>query len=206
MLRIVGLTGGIGSGKSVAADMFAQLGVRVVDTDQIAHQLTGDQGKALAAIAEAFGPASIGRDGAMDRARMRQLVFADAAARRRLEAILHPMIFADATESLNEIARDTDYRDGYAVLVVPLLYERMSFRALIWRSLAIDCPLALQSARVQARSALPASDIARTIDAQLPRSVRLQLADDVISNAADHAQLAAAVAACHARYVADRTR
>src|SRR5262249_36000787 len=113
----VGLTGGIGSGKSAVAELFAKLGVQVVDTDEIAHELTRPGGDAIAAIRAAFGAEAIAADGSLDRARMRRLAFGDDKARKRLEAILHPMIRAESARRLGLA------RSPYAVLVIPLLVE-----------------------------------------------------------------------------------
>lgn len=201
-MKVVGLTGGIGSGKSVVADLFSAIGVRLVDTDVISHALTGSNGLAIGDIKLAFGEDFVDDRGALDRARMREKVFADPTARRKLEDILHPMILAESIRSLVDIRADSNYRFHYCLLAVPLLFERMSFRSLLWRSLAIDCPLRLQISRVQSRAGLAPVDIQRVIDAQLPGAIRVQLADDVISNAGDLAALKSAVTRQHERYVA----
>ena len=192
---VVGLTGGIGSGKSRAADAFAALGASVVDTDAIAHQLTARGGAALAAIAEAFGREALDADGAMDRLRMRERVFRDAAARQRLEAILHPMI---RTESQRRIAAATS---PYVVHVVPLLVESPGYRERVQRVLVVDCPEELQIERVRARSGLAADDVRRIIAAQAPRARRLAAADDVIDNSGPPEALEAQVAGLHRRYL-----
>jgi dephospho-CoA kinase len=192
---VVGLTGGIGSGKSRAADAFAALGASVVDTDAIARELTARGGAALAAIVEAFGREALDADGAMDRLRMRERVFRDAVARQRLEAILHPMIRA---ESQRRIARASA---PYVVHVVPLLVESPGYRERVQRVLVVDCPEELQIERVRSRSGLAAAEVRRIIATQVPRAQRLAAADDVLDNSGDAAALEAQVARLHRRYL-----
>ncbi len=142
----VGLTGGIGSGKSAVAELFAKLGVAVVDSDEIAHELTRPGGTAIGPIRKAFGASLIGADGALDRARMRKLAFGDAAAKKKLEAILHPLI-------REESARRCERADSaYAILVVPLLVEDGIDRSRFARVLVVDCTEAQQIERVIRRS------------------------------------------------------
>lgn len=195
MTFVVGLTGGIGSGKSRAAEAFAALGAEVVDTDAIAHQLTAPGGGALGAIVEAFGADALGADGAMDRSRMRERVFRDPAARRRLEAILHPMI---RNESQHRVAAA---RAPYVVLVVPLLVESPGYRDRVARVLVVDCPEDEQVARVVARSRLAPAEVQRIIATQAPRARRLAAADDVIDNSGDMDALGTQVLALHQRYL-----
>lgn len=193
---IVGLTGGIGSGKSAAADRFGELGAAVVDTDVIAHALTAPGGAAIESIRAAFGDALIGADGALDRATMRARVFAEPAERARLEAILHPMI-------RDEGARQCAAAQApYVVLVVPLLIESGTYRARCARIVVVDCPEAVQIARVQARSGLSAAQVEAIMAVQIPRAERLAAADDVIDNGGDLPFLFAQVDALHPRYVA----
>lgn len=193
---IVGLTGGIGSGKSAAADRFGELGAAVVDTDVIAHALTAPGGAAIESIRAAFGDALIGADGALDRATMRARVFAEPAERVRLEAILHPMI-------RDEGARQCAAAQApYVVLVVPLLIESGTYRARCARIVVVDCPEAVQIARVQARSGLSAAQVEAIMAVQIPRAERLAAADDVIDNGGDLPFLFAQVDALHPRYVA----
>lgn len=195
MTFVVGLTGGIGSGKSRAAGAFAALGADVVDTDAIAHQLTAPGGAALGAIVEAFGTDAIDATGAMDRARMRERVFRDQSARQRLEAILHPII---RIESQRLVAAA---KAPYVVLVVPLLVESRGYRDRVGRVLVVDCPEEQQLERVGARSKLAPAEVRRIIAAQLPRARRLEAADDVIDNSGDIAALEAQVLALHRRYL-----
>ncbi len=173
----IGLTGGIGSGKSTVARRLAALGAHVVDTDALAHALTAPGGAAMPAIASAFGADMVAADGAMDRARMRALVFAQPDERRRLEAILHPMIAA-ATQA--EAARAAP---GQALVFdVPLLTESATWRARVDRVLVVDCSPATQVARVMARSGWTREAVERTIAQQATRAQRRAIADAVIVN------------------------
>jgi dephospho-CoA kinase len=197
---VVGLTGGIGAGKSAAAAFFAKCNVPLVDTDQIAHQLTAANGPALPAIVNAFGSEYIDAGGAMHRDKMRARIFTDAAAKARLEAILHPLVFEHSRRALAALPISRSDELGYALLAVPLLFERMTFRHLLWRTLVIDCPTSMQRERVQRRSGWGEVEAARVIASQIPRAVRLQLADDVIVNNADLGALQTGVEQCHFRY------
>lgn len=192
----VALTGGIGSGKSAVAGRFAALGVEVVDTDAIAHGLTGPGGAAMGAIAAAFGAEFLAADGSLDRARMRSHVFAHPAERRRLENILHPMIRAEAD------ARRSASLAPYVVMVIPLLVEGGDPRGRFDRILVVDCQPETQVRRVMARNGLGAETVNQILAAQASRTQRLAAADDVIVNEGALSQLDPAVAALHARYLA----
>jgi dephospho-CoA kinase len=196
MAFVVGLTGGIGCGKSAAADEFARLGAAVVDTDAIAHELTRSGGAAIADVRRLFGERYIDAQGAMDRAGIRTLVFSDAAAKSRLERLLHPMIRA---ESERRIAAANA---PYVVHVVPLLLESPDYRQRVARVLVVDCAPQEQVARVRRRSGLSDEEIRRIIDAQTPRDVRLAAADDVIDNSGSIDALHKQVGALHSRYLA----
>jgi dephospho-CoA kinase len=173
----IGLTGGIGSGKSTVARRFAALGALLVDTDALAHALTAPGGEAIPAIAAAFGSDMIGADGAMDRTRMRALAFGQPAQRQRLEAILHPLIGA-ATR-----AQAARAGAGQAVVFdVPLLTESGAWRARVDRVLIVDCSQATQVARVVQRSGWTAEAVERTIAQQASRAQRRAIADAVIVN------------------------
>lgn len=191
----IGLTGGIGCGKTTVANMFAALGAAVVDTDLIAHALTAPHGPAMAAIAAAFGPDFVGADGALERGKMRRLVFADPAAKARLEQILHPMIVA---RCLDEAARAAG---PYIVYVVPLLVESGHWRARVDRVLVIDCAESTQIARVMARNGLREDEVRAIMASQAPRAARLAAADDVITNDDGMAALSPQIAALHAVYL-----
>jgi dephospho-CoA kinase len=194
-MPFVGLTGGIGSGKSAAAEEFARLGAAVIDTDAIAHELTRPGGAAIAEVRRQFGEAVIDAAGAMDRAKMRALAFGDAGAKARLERLLHPMIRA---ESERRIASATA---PYVVHVVPLLVESPDYRARVSRVLVVDCAPELQLERVRRRSGLGDDEIRRIVQAQLPRQARLAAADDVIDNSGTLDALHKQVASLHARYL-----
>ena len=195
MAFVVGLTGGIGSGKSAAADEFAKLGAAVVDTDAIARELTRAGGAAIGGVRRVLGDEFIDAAGAMDRAKVRARVFSDSAARARLEDLLHPMIRA---ESARRIAAATA---PYVVHVVPLLVESPDYRQRVQRVLVVDCPPAVQKARVSQRSGLAADEIDRIIAAQLPRATRLAAADDVIDNSGSLDALHKQVRTLHQRYL-----
>jgi dephospho-CoA kinase len=195
MAFVVGLTGGIGCGKSAAADEFARLGAAVVDTDAIAHELTRSGGAAIADVRRLFGDRFIDTRGAMDRAAIRDLVFSDAAARSRLEGLLHPMIRA---ESEHRIAAANA---PYVVHVVPLLLESPDYRQRVARVLVVDCAPQDQVARVRRRSGLGEEKIRRIIDAQTPRDARLAAADEVIDNSGSIDALHKQVRALHSRYL-----
>ncbi|MDI6750282.1 MAG: dephospho-CoA kinase [Rhodocyclaceae bacterium] len=195
MSFVVGLTGGIGSGKSAAAERFAARGVPIVDTDAIAHELTAPGGAAIAPIRAAFGDAVLTADGTLDRSAMRRLVFAEPAARKRLEAILHPLIRAESEARLCRLASAE-----YAILVVPLLVESGDFRSRVDRVCVVDCPEELQIARVMARSGLSRDEVQAIIAAQTSRAARLAAADDVIDNSRGLAELDVQVASLHEKY------
>lgn len=195
MRYVVGLSGGIGSGKSAAAHLFAELGARVVDTDAIAHELTAPGGAAIEPIRSAFGKDMIAPDGSLDRAAMRRLVFEDAAAKAQLEAILHPMIRIEAD------ARCMQSTAPYVVLVVPLLVETAYYRGRLERVLVVDCDEETQVSRTVARSGIPAEQVRAIMAAQASRAQRLDVADDVIDNNGDLTQLREQVLRLHASYM-----
>ncbi|HEY2340466.1 MAG TPA: dephospho-CoA kinase [Steroidobacteraceae bacterium] len=195
MSFVVGLTGGIGSGKSAAAAEFERLGASVVDTDAIAHELTEAGGPAIPAIQKSFGPEVIGASGAMDRKRMRDRVFADPAAKKALEALLHPLI---RQESQRRIASAPG---PYVIHVVPLLVESPDYRSRVDRVLVIDAPEELQVERVRGRSGLSEAEVRAIVAAQATRAERLAAADDVIENRGTIKALRERVAALHRKYL-----
>jgi dephospho-CoA kinase len=203
MVWVLGLTGGIGSGKSAVAERFARHGAALVDTDVIAHALTAPGGVALPALQAEFGAAILTREGALDRAALRRLVFADPAARARLEAILHPMIGAEVDGQLGRLASPDIC---YGVLVVPLLVETGAYRDRIQRTLVVDCPPELQIARVMARSGLTQAEVASIMAAQASRQQRLAAADDVVRNDDGLETLDTSVVALHEKYRALASR
>ena len=195
----VGLTGGIGSGKSTVAAHFVRLGADLIDTDAIARELTAPGGAALPQLCAAFGQNILTADGALDRAAMRQRVFSDPAARQRLEAILHPRIRELA------LARSQASQAPYVLFDVPLLAESPTWQAHCARILVVDCPIELQINRVMARNGLPRAEVERILASQASRAQRLAIADDVIDNAGTLASLHAQVERLHAAYLVAAT-
>jgi dephospho-CoA kinase len=191
----VGLTGGIGCGKSSAAQMFAERGVQVVDTDAIAHQLTAPGGPALAAIRRQFGSEIFASDGSLDRAQLRKRVFSDTRAKKNLEALLHPLIRAEALQQLARCG------GPYAVLVVPLLLETGELHDRVQQVLVVDCDEPQQIARAMSRSSLSEAEVRAIMAAQLSRAARLKLADDVLSNDSSLEHLQQQVEALHHKYL-----
>jgi dephospho-CoA kinase len=189
----VALTGGIGSGQSAVAELSSALGVSVIDADAISHALTAPGGAALGPIAEAFGKKVITADGRLDRAALREQVFADPAARRRLEGILHPMIRACMQR---ELAADPG---PYVVLAIPLLVETGQ-TDMADRVLVVDAPEALCIDRVGRRSGLTPEQVRRIMASQASRAERLAVADDVIDNTGGLTDLEPEVRALHTRY------
>ncbi len=193
----VGITGGIGSGKSTVADLFAARGVPLVDTDVIAHRITAPGGIAMPSIAKEFGPSFVAQDGSLDRARMRALVFSDDTARSRLEAITHPLIRAETERERSEA------RGPYLMVVVPLLVESGSWKTKVDRVLVVDCAVETQIARVMRRNAFTRDQVLAIIARQATREARLAAADDVIVNDAVSVEtLSMDVDALHRQYVA----
>jgi len=191
---VVGLTGGIGSGKTAVADAFAALGVEIVDADALAHRLSGASEPGFAAIRVAFGDAIVGADGELDRAALRRLVFADVAARRRLEAILHPLIRAEAERQVR------GWRGAYGIVVVPLLLEHEGLRSIIDRILVVDCPEEEQVRRVVARSGLNVKEVRAIMATQLDRARRRASADDILDNSGTISAIAPQVQLLDQRY------
>lgn len=194
MKLVVGLTGGIGSGKTTVGDRLGALGATLVDADAISHALTAPGGAAIGPLREAFGPGAIAADGALDRAAMRERAFADPTARARLEAILHPMIRAESDRARAAAT------GPYVVNVVPLLFETGG-QARVDRTLVVDAPEALQVRRVAARSGLGEAAARAIMAAQWPRWRRLQMADDVVWNGGEPGLLDAQCRRLHANYV-----
>ena len=198
MSYVVGLTGGIGSGKSAVADLFAQRGIKAIDADAIAHDLTVAGGAAMPAIRAEFGAAAADASGALDRAAMRTIVFADPSARKRLEAILHPMIRRESERQL--LAATTI--SPYAILMAPLLIESADYRKRVDRIAVVDCAETTQIARVMHRNGIAKSEIERILAAQATRAERLAAADDIIHNDGDFAALPPQIERLHLQYLA----
>ena len=193
----VGLTGGIGSGKSTIADLFASHGVAVVDTDVIAHRVTAPNGLAMPSIERVFGPAFVAPNGSLDRAKMRALVFSDDTAKARLEAITHPLIRSE-TEREREAAQGP-----YVIIVVPLLVESGTWKSRVDRVLVVDCAIETQIERVMCRNGFSREQVLAIIARQATREARLAAADDIIVNDRTPLEgLAREVHALHRRYLA----
>ena len=194
---VVGLTGGIGSGKSTVADLFAAHGVPLVDTDLIAHRITAPHGIAMPQIAAEFGDSFVAADGSHDRARMRTLVFSDEGARKRLEGITHPLIRAETEREQREA------QGPYVIVVIPLLVESGNWKTRVNRVLTVDCSVETQIARVMSRNGFSREQVLAIIARQATREARLAAADDIINN--DNAPLdalKAQVDAQHRAYLA----
>lgn len=182
---VIGLTGGIGSGKSTVAKMFAQYGVAIIDSDVIARELTQVGGSAIAQIRTIFGQDYLDKNGALNRVQMRQSIFTDPVAKLQLEAILHPMIRAQMQEAINAqsiLSSHSQHAAPYLMLIVPLLFSATGFRELAHYSLMIDCDEDIQIARVINRDGLDEQTIRRIMAAQMPRAEQLKIADHIIQN------------------------
>lgn len=193
---IVGLTGGIGSGKSTVADAFVALGAGLVDTDVIARELTLADGKAMPALIAEFGPDIVAKDGAMDRSAVRQRVFADPSARERLEGILHPLIRQMSTERCVAVTAP------YVVLAVPLLVESGDYHQRCDRIVVVDCPETVQIERVMARNGLSIDEVRAIMAAQATRQQRLAAANDIVVNDGARTEIYEQVNLLHLKYLA----
>jgi dephospho-CoA kinase len=194
-MLVVGLTGGIAAGKSTATAFFQDRGVPVIDADEVARDVVAAGTAGLAAVIAAFGPQIVQADGTLDRRRLRELVFADPAARHRLEAILHPLIDAEIRARLQRVT------GPYCVLAVPLLIESDNLRALANRVLVIDVPEEVQVERLMQRDGMTAEQCRAMLAAQASRAQRLEGADDVVDNASDVITLRRQLERVHARYL-----
>ena len=193
-LPLIGLTGGIGSGKTAVSNLLEKLGAGIVDTDRIAHQITASNGAAIPPIQKQFGSDFITADGALDRDKMRSLVFANPEARKSLEAITHPLIREETARQAFQLGKSGV---PYLIFVVPLLIESGSWLELIDRLIVVDCPEKLQVARVMQRSNLPREEVEKILAAQVSRSERLKHADMAIENQGSLEDLAEKVQNLH---------
>ncbi|MBU3540665.1 dephospho-CoA kinase [Polynucleobacter sp. UB-Tiil-W10] len=193
-MPFVGLTGGIGSGKTAVSDLLAQLGAGIIDTDLIAHQITAPNGAAIPLIQERFGPEFIDSSGALDRTKMRSLVFADPEARKALETITHPLI---REETIRQAMELINAKVPYLVFVVPLLIESGNWLSLLDDLVVVDCPEEVQIERVMHRSKLPRNEVERILKAQANRQERIAHANVVIENQGSLADLQARVLELH---------
>jgi len=178
-IPLIGLTGGIGSGKTAVSDLLAKFGAGIIDTDLIAHQITAPNGAAIPAIQKEFGVGFISADGALDRGKMRSLVFEKPEARKTLEKITHPLIRQETIKQAMQLSTDAA---PYLVFVVPLLIESGTWLGLIDRLVVVDCPEEVQIERVMQRSNLPRQEVEKILIAQATRQERLAHADFVIEN------------------------
>jgi len=195
-MYVVALTGGIGSGKSTAANFFAALGVPVTDVDVISHELTAANQPIVNDIKTSFGSQYITLEGALNRAVMRDLVFNDTAARAKLNAILHPAIYDEALKQLQ-----SHHDAPYQILAIPLLFESPRYAPHVNRILLIDCEEKTQIERVKKRSQLSTSEIKKIIDSQTPRKKQLLLAHDVIENNENVEELREKILEIHQKYL-----
>jgi dephospho-CoA kinase len=195
MSYCVGLTGGIGCGKSTVAHLFKDLGATVIDTDAISHQLTSQDGAALALILDTFGKTYLTPTGDLDRNKMRELIFSNKDAKGKLEGILHPLILSICEERL--VAATTPY----TLLMAPLLLESPAFMQLVQRVLLVSCSEQNQVIRVKERSGITESQIRSIINEQMSQTERLALTDDIIQNDGLIANLDAQVIELHQHYI-----
>jgi len=184
---VIALTGGIGSGKSEAAKQFVQLGVPVIDTDEISRALTTNEGAMIESIRQSFGDIFFKIDGSLDRAKLRRHIFIHPTERHKLEAIMHPAIYESAVKQL--VDNETRLKPQYQVLVLPLLFENNRYQSIVDKVLLIDCSEELQIERAMARSQLSASEVNAMMSAQVPRSTRLAQADEIVENNGSLAEL-----------------
>jgi dephospho-CoA kinase len=203
MSLVIALTGGIGSGKTSVANILAESGAEVIDTDEIAHELTAAGQPGARLISEEFGAEYLDAGGALDRKRMRELVFSDAAAKQKLESLLHPLIRAEVkTRIASAASRKSPGRAPYIVIVVPLLIETGAYRDLARHVLVVDCDEEQQIARVVRRSGLTPAAVNAIMANQVGRKERLRRADDIVRNDGDLLALRSAVEALHRKYLA----
>lgn len=198
-MKVIALTGGIGSGKSEAARQFAALGVPVVDTDVIAHELTAVGEPMLAHIQHVFGDDFISSDGTLNRAKLRVLIFENSADRLKLEALLHPAIYDRALKQLRD--NENKLHPAYQVLVIPLLFESNRYDGVIDKILVIDCDESLQIKRAMVRSEITEYEVKKIMGAQIAKSARLTLADEVIVNNGTLAELRENVTSIHKKFI-----
>ncbi len=202
MIYRVGLTGGIGSGKSTVASLFEECGVLVIDSDVISHQMTQSGGIAIAAIRTTFGDDYIDTSGALNRMLMRQLIFSNYAAKLKLEAILHPLIRARILAQVDDANINSTLASPYLLLVIPLLFETLNYRELVQRTLVVDCAETTQVARTMQRSGLDEQTVRTIMASQITRAERLRLADEIIQNDGDLDTLRQQIAKLHQHYLA----
>ena len=196
---VIGLTGGIGSGKTVVANLFSALGVPVVDADEMAREVVTPGRPAYEEIVREFGTEVLTKTGELDRRLMRERVFADPENRKRLEAIVHPRVYAEIKQRIDAL------NAAYAIIVVPLLIETGG-TDLVDRVLVVDAPKALQIERASRRDGTTTAAIEQILATQADRDMRLEAADDIIVNDASESSLVERVSALHDLYLSDSSR
>ncbi len=195
MSLVIGLTGGIGCGKTCTTNFFADLGVDIIDTDKISQELTQPGGAAIDLIKKTFGDKLVTIDGALNRTKMRELVFSDCTAKQKLEAILHPLIYEEVDQRIKQS------KSSYTIVAIPLLFETTDYREIIQRSLVIDCDEEKQIARTMARSKLKEQEVRAIMATQVSRQQRRQKADDIIINNDDLDSLHEQIIHIHEKYM-----
>ncbi|WP_306573423.1 MULTISPECIES: dephospho-CoA kinase [Parasutterella] len=194
-MKVIGLTGGIGSGKTTVSDLFSELGIDVVDADVVSRQLTAADGGAMLEIIKQFGPEAASPDGSMNRRFMRELVFSDPSAKTALENILHALIRRECQRQLDAS------KSPYTILSVPLLIESPFWRSSIDRLLVVEAPEALRIERVVRRSNLTSEAVKKIISTQATTAQRLNAADDVMENVGTREMLKSSVLKLHSMYL-----
>lgn len=194
-LKIVGLTGGIGSGKTTVSDVFQELGIEVVDADVVSRELTAVNGRAIPEIIQKFGPAAVSPDGSMNRKFVRELVFSDPEAKTTLENILHPLIRKECLRRLDAS------QSPYTILSIPLLIESPFWRSSIDRLLVVEAPEDVRIKRVVRRSRLTPEAVKKIISTQATTADRLEAADDIIENVGLLKDLKSSVFKLHTLYL-----
>lgn len=194
-MLVVGLTGGIASGKSTVAAEFSALGISIIDTDQISRDIVSPQTEGYQKVIDLFGPGIVAADGALDRDLMRTRVFADPSLRRQLESTLHPLILREVREQLRRIATP------YCVVAIPLLLEA-GWAGEVDRILVVDCSETQQRSRLSGRPGMSPALIDQILASQVDRATRLQAADDIVDNSSEPNALPAQIAALHQKYLA----
>lgn len=195
MALIIGLTGGIGCGKSIASQIFSSLGINIIDTDVIAKELTQTNGQAIQSIREIFGDDYLNGDGSLNRGKMRQLVFSDSALRIKLESILHPLILKEVLQQVSQV------QSPYVIIAIPLLIESKDYDHLLHRVLVVDCEEQLQISRTMMRNQLSEQQVKAIMATQVSRDARLQKADDVLVNNKDIEYLKTQILQLHHKYL-----
>ncbi len=195
MSLVIGLTGGIGCGKTCATNFFADFDVDIIDTDKISQELTQPGGTAIDLIKEKFGDNLITINGALDRTKMRELVFSDYTAKQKLETILHPLIYEKVSQRIKQS------KSSYTVVAILLLFETTDYREIIQRSLVIDCDEEKQITRTMARSKLKEQEVRAIMATQVSRQQRLQKANDIIINNDDLDSLHEQIKHIHQKYM-----